>query len=269
MIGRQRLRALAQILILALPALSTPPAGAQTAPVDLAKAFGAREAVSNLRLSPDATRISYLAPMKNGGSALLVTDLATGRSRPVLTSSVGQMWISSCDWAKVDRLICYIGAVSDAGLYDVGFQRVVSVDAAGGGLQVLGPRNSVEMIGYNQYSGEIIATLPDHRGEVLMQMAAVPERSTGTRLAKTEEGLGATFVDPYTGKRRKAEAARPDAGRLIADAQGRVRIMTRYASTARGFTRRDISYLYRTRTGDEWLPLGQADLVASHDLEIE
>lgn len=47
---------------------------------DVAAAFGARESVESISLSPDGSKLAYVAPVVGQGSALYTVDLATGDS---------------------------------------------------------------------------------------------------------------------------------------------------------------------------------------------
>jgi len=52
-------------------------AAAPVAP-DLAEAFGARESVEQISLSPDGSKIAYIAPRPGQGAALYTVNLADG-----------------------------------------------------------------------------------------------------------------------------------------------------------------------------------------------
>ena len=55
------------------------PLPAQNAtPLDAATAFGARQSVSNLTLSPDGTSVAYVAPTEGQGSKAITLSLAKG-----------------------------------------------------------------------------------------------------------------------------------------------------------------------------------------------
>jgi hypothetical protein len=82
------------------------PLAAQTVkPVDAAEAFGARDSVTHLALSPDGMSVAFVAPTKGQGSVVLFLSLAKGsKARPVLTASGTPDRIARCDWVSNERL---------------------------------------------------------------------------------------------------------------------------------------------------------------------
>ena len=77
---------LTPLLLLARPgqAADTP---AVSPGIDLAQAFGAREYVQQISLSPDGTKIAYIAPTKDRGAILSVIDIVKNDEKVVLTST--------------------------------------------------------------------------------------------------------------------------------------------------------------------------------------
>src|SRR5690348_131507 len=67
---------------------------------DAAAAFGARESVSGLTLSPDGRSVAYVAPAEGEGSILYTINLASkSAARGVLRSDGKPYSIRHCDWA--------------------------------------------------------------------------------------------------------------------------------------------------------------------------
>jgi hypothetical protein len=50
------------------------------APADPAAAFGARESVISIRLSPNGRKVAYVAPSRGQGASLYIVDLDSGQS---------------------------------------------------------------------------------------------------------------------------------------------------------------------------------------------
>ena len=246
------------------------PAGAQMA--DLAVKFGAREAFDGVALSPDGTKISYLNPVAGKASVVVVVDIKSGAMKPVMSSGDPNLRISWCDWIKVDRIACSLrGERQDIG-ENLGVSRIVAVDADGGNFKELGARQSQRAIGVNGYGGTIIDYLPDDPDNILMELYKLPEDSAGTLRANTEGGLTVALVNVRTGRSRNIEAVTPNASDFISDRRGRVRLrsMNEIKDSASGarYSSGTLRWFYRTKQGNEWLPLGISNYRDNSTLEV-
>jgi len=244
------------IVIAALAAVFTP-AAAQ--PFDAAKAFGAREDVEQISLSPDGTRIAYLIPGKGQGSVLYVTPVdGTASPKRILSSSGDPERISNCRWASNTRLLCVIYAViTDPVL--VTASRVITLDAEGGNIGVLKlTRGSGTPRGTSHFGGAVIDWNTGADNQVLMMRDYVPEGSTGTRVTQTRQGMGVDLVDVVTLKTRMVERAHPDASEFITDGRGVVRITGR-AEQRNGYATGRRTYLFRRKGAEQWEPLSTID----------
>ena len=78
------------------------PLAAQTVkPIDAAEAFGARDSVTHLSLSPDGMSVAFVAPAKGQGSVVLSLSLVKGsKARPVLTANGTPDRTARCDWVS-------------------------------------------------------------------------------------------------------------------------------------------------------------------------
>ena len=86
------IRALALALLIGRAASAEP-----AEPFDAAAAFGAREDVAHMSLSPDGKSVAYVAPTAGPGSAVLTLDLAEGsKSKIALVASGTPERIESC-----------------------------------------------------------------------------------------------------------------------------------------------------------------------------
>src|SRR3954465_6295574 len=68
-----------------------------------AAAFGAREAASNMDLSPDGNRVVYVGPGPGRASIIFVADLTTGNAKAIGKSTADPEVISWCAFAGNDR----------------------------------------------------------------------------------------------------------------------------------------------------------------------
>ncbi|WP_419807871.1 hypothetical protein [Sphingomonas sp.] len=198
-------------------------AATDVAPV--ARAFGAREAVSQISLSPDGTHVAIIAP-SGRGEVLEVADPVKGGEPVVILRSTGDPdRLSSCAWSTDTRLVCDLYMSVDNGMSKrLGYTRLFAVDSDGRNLKVLSAQSS-DAIGFAQQGGTIIDMSRGPGGGVLITRQFVPERSTGTMLASSAAGLGVERLDTTRLTRSVVEPARPGAVEYIADGHGTVRIM--------------------------------------------
>src|ERR1700722_13670618 len=106
----------------------------QSAPAfDAARAFGARQDVTGLHISPDGKNVVYISPGKGQGSIAYTYNLAGGgKAQPALSSDGKPFRLRECHWVSNDRIVCLIyAAEKDPALGVVGLTRTVAVDADG------------------------------------------------------------------------------------------------------------------------------------------
>ncbi len=240
------------------------PAGAQpTALENPAAAFGARESVQDIALSPDGGSIAYIAPGAGQETRLYVTDLATGGTE-LATGADGDPWeINWCEFVADRRLVCQLYSLIEYSGYIIPFTRHVAVDSDGGNAVALGQRQSDYALGLSTLDGQIIDWLPGAGGELLATRVYIPEGGGGraTRMLPTAEGLGVVRVDTRTGGADQVEAPRDGVGRYITDGRGTIRIMvtaTRRGGFA-GYADTIVNYRYRKAGESEWRGLSSYD----------
>ncbi|TKD50351.1 alpha/beta hydrolase family protein [Sphingomonas baiyangensis] len=251
----------ASLLALAMVA-GTPAASAQQGD-RLAAAFGARPAVQQASLSPDGTKVAYIAPTGGQGNALVVLDLSGGglaTPKPVARADGAPDRLSDCHWTSNQRLLCTIYAVTriETGITYV--SRKVAVDADGGNARILHlQRGTGEKLGYALSGGSVIDWAPGDEGHVLMARPYVPERATGTRLAQTRAGLGVDLVNTLTLQFSTRE--RPDdlAVEFITDGHGVVRIKGQGERDASGYATGRTLYLHRAPGESTWRRISIVD----------
>jgi dipeptidyl aminopeptidase/acylaminoacyl peptidase len=227
-------------------------------PFDAAKAFGARESVANLSLSPDGTKVAYVAPMSGQGSAVYTREIATGAPvRQAMVASGDPERIDRCDWVSNERLVCVIyGVVNNTSLSVLPFTRVVAVNADGGNLKMLSTKENIYSRGLQLGGGNVIDWLPDEDSATLMTRVFLPDDHLGSRAGSAKEGLGVDRIDTRTLAITPVEAPRDIADDYISDGRGTVRIMgvsPRNSGQETGVTR----YLYRQKGSRKWEPLSE------------
>lgn len=243
----------------------TAPAAAQENILEMpAAAFGARESVQDIALSPDGGSIAYIAPGAGQETRLYVTNLATGGTE-LATGADGDPWeISWCEFVADRRLVCQLYSLIEYNGFIIPFARHVAVDSDGTNAVSLGQRQSAYALGFSTLDGQIIDWLPDASGELLATRVYIPEGGGGraTRMLRTEEGVGVVRVDTRTGRTDQVEVPRDGVGRYITDGRGTIRIMvtgTRRGGFA-GYADTTVNYRYRKAGESEWHALSSYDI---------
>lgn len=233
------------------------PGQAQTADAS-AIAFGAREDVRQVSISPDGKRIAMVRALAGAGSAVFVADTSAATAfKNVLTSSGRPDQIVSCRWSTSDRLLCNVSSMMLQNGTRLAFTRVVTLNADGTDLKRLSgeTRNSVD--GPAQFGGNVIDLLGDdgRSGAVLMTRDFSRQQTTGTLLSATGAGLGVERVDTATLARELVERPSERVSEYITDGHGVVRIMGTQSASDSGLLKGRTSYFYRKPGERNWLPL--------------
>jgi len=232
-------------------------------PPDAAAAFGARESVEDLSLSPDGAKVAYRVPLAGQGSAVLTLALEKdAKPRVVMTADGKPDRIGDCKWVSNDRLVCTIyGVVADT-QYDVlPFTREIAVNTDGSNLRLLSTRQNEYSHGIQLGGGTVIDWLPEESGAVLMTRVYIPDDHLSSRIGSTVRGLGVDRIDTQTLQTKQVEPPRPDAEAYISDGRGTVRIVASRSLTGAkaGNPSSVVDYAYRKPGSREWLPLSQFD----------
>jgi acetyl esterase/lipase len=231
---------------------------------DAAKAFGARQSVSAMHLSPDGTSVVYIAPAHGQGSMAYTVSLAKGSApKPALLADGKPLRIRSCQWVSNERIVCLLYAVQQdqTGLGMLRLTRTVAVDADGKNLRTLSTLQNYYSQGYQLGGGTVIDWLPDESGAVLMTRVYLPDAHLGSRVGSTSEGLGVDWIDTRTLSVKHVEPARREAVEYISDGRGAVRIMATRQTRSEQDTG-TMLFSYRLAGSREWRPLGEFNEVS-------
>lgn len=206
--------------------------------VDLATAFGARESIESISLSPSGGRIAYVAPRQGQGSALYVVDLASGQSRLTTAVDGEKQRLGDCGWVSNDRLVCTVFALRRVQAAVGGTRRFVAIDHDGSDVVTLGDRDSETR--YGAALSRVMRWQTDRPETVLMM------NGTGVARIDTRSNRVEIVEDPIT-----------YAVDFLSDSRGRVRFHG--AQRIMGETRMDsdkIDYRYRPSGSTSWQSFG-------------
>ncbi len=221
---------------------------------DAADLFGQRPAISHVALSPDGAKLLYLAADRTVGTILMVAA-ADGSAPPkAVTASQGApMQMYWCDWADNSRIVCSEHGVTALDGDLVGFQRLFVVNPDNGEVKSLSQQGAdTRRLRMSQFSGTVIDWQQGEKGRLLMMRDHVPEDSIGTRLSKTDNGVGVDLVDVHTLTSTKVEQADPAAESFISDGKGVVRLMASRRQAAGGMMGDTTHWYYRRAGSRQW-----------------
>ena len=224
-----------------------------------AEAFGKREGIENISLSPDGTKIAYIEPAQGQGNRLFTVDLAGSQvPKAVLSASGDPERLNDCDWVSDLRLVCRIYAVSEIAGERISATRIIAINTDGSNLKTLSKKQGLNADRFAFFGGEVIDFLPGDDNAVLMGREYVPESATGTLMTKDEDGYGVDRID--TNKVTSKRIVKPSklATDYISDGQGNIRIMSLMVQDGAYDSGRR-KYLYRAPTGGDWETIGEYD----------
>lgn len=229
-----------------------------------AAAFGSREGVGALNVSPDGNRLVYIAPARDRWNAVMVVNVASGEVKPIAVSKGDPEILRWCNFAANDRLVCrFTGTTRGDGTVLIGYSRLVSMNLDGSDLKQLGQRASFYDAGLRQYDGSILDWRAGQPGQVMMERDYVPEAGkTGTRLVAHRDGLGVDIVDTRTLKVAPVETPRAGVSEYMTDGLGKVRLMSISEASGQMLTGR-LKHFYRAEGSKSWDSL--TDYVDSDD----
>ena len=243
---------------LALAILPLHAAHAQTVE-QLAGAFGARQSVLDISLSPSGNKVVYIAPGGPSTEAVYVVDLAGDATpRAILAHRDPDSELVNCQWASDVRLVCEVDYIGEFEGILIGATRLFAMNADGTGATMLTQEAGSDAIGIQQDGGSILALdLPGEPGRILMTRERLKEVSTGTRLADSAEGLAVEEVNIMNGRRRGVEAADVANIHFVADDNGRLRLKVMQPFDGSGFRRPEQRYYGRAADSGSWRLLSE------------
>lgn len=224
-----------------------------------ASAFGAREAIEHVSLSPDGNKIAYIVPTTGQGNRLYTVDIANGAAPSVAFVASGDpARLSSCEWVSNARLICNIVMVARKDGDPIVASRLVAINADGTELKRVSVRQGANAERISYFGGNLVDLLPSEDGAVLLGREYVPEGKIGSLIVQNKEGYGVDRVDTRTLISKRVVAPTQLAVEYISDGLGIVRIMG-VAKTASEYDTGVRRYLYRRSGQSDWNLLSEFD----------
>lgn len=231
-----------------------------------AAAFGATESLLSIDLSPDGSRVAYIAPAAGRVQVALTADLGTGQSTAFLRTGRDTDRLSWCKFLTNERLICRYFSVGK--LYGdwVTFSRLVAVNRDGSNVKELGQQSSFYDAYLRQFDSSIIDWSQQGDNSVLIERAYIPEAGkSDSRLVRRQDGIGVDRLNTVTLASRPVELPHRYADAYISDGYGNVRLMAVNEADPSGLLSGRTKYFYRLQNSREWLPL--SDYQKSDDFE--
>ena len=253
------IRSIVATLLLGGTAVSASAQAPSVTQVTEAAAFGARENLQDISLSPDGGKVAMIVAGPGQSAMLMVGDLIAGGPPKTLTRSSGDPErLIGCNWASASRLICSLVVRQDTGGQITSFSRLVAMNADGSDVKMISARGTDRTMGLMQNGGDLIdwGTEADD-GSALVTRQFLPENDTGTRIADKRRGLGVELIDTRTLQRRLVEPPRLDAVGYISDGHGAVRVMAQRPADTLGYSGSRLLYFYRTPGDRTWQRLSE------------
>lgn len=240
-------------------------AGAPFSLEDAAARFGAREGVSDISLSPDGTRIAYIAPGTGQANTLWTVELGAGDApaslpKRAIAADGKPLRLRKCGWVSNTRLLCEIFSYRKGVDGIVVDTKLIAANADGTELKMVSARRGSDALYTVRFGGNVVDWLPGQDGAVLVGRYFVPEARVGSLLEKRDEGYGVERVDTRSGKSTAVESARRDAVEYLSDGRGTIRIMGMQPTKVSGYAGGIVNYFYRLPTKREWLPMNSYDV---------
>jgi acetyl esterase/lipase len=231
------------------------------AQTDTAAAFGARDGIEDIALSPDGKQVAFVAPGSGQSSAIFVIPVDKSKSPVrVLGASGDPERLRGCWWVSNARLLCTVYSSVRSGGELIDASRLIAVDNDGSNGKMVSRRDSGSALYVARNGGNLVDLLPGQDGAVLVSRVYVPESEPGRIVKQEKEGLGVDRVDTRTLASKPVVGPMGLAGRYISDGLGNVRIAQLYTEKGDGLGD-TIRYLYRGPNGGQWNTLGSYNML--------
>lgn len=219
----------ALLAALAMLIAVAPAAGAAE---DAAAAFGAREGIQSIALSPDGKTLAFIAPTTGAGNGLYVipVDKSAAPRRIALASGAPET-LRRCRWVTAARLVCLIAAAKRGAGMVLGGSRWIALDSDAKNLKKL--------------YGDVVDLLVDeHDGDILVGWNGFYS--------------GVDRLNTATLKSKRLEGPLHWGGYYLSDGAGHVRVAG-LATLDGDYQGKDFKFLYRKAGQWDWSSLSTYD----------
>jgi dipeptidyl aminopeptidase/acylaminoacyl peptidase len=233
-----------------------------------AKAFGTREFLRQVDISPSGKKVVMLVSAAGASTTANIIDVATSKITRLGDTDGKPAKLYSCSFAGEEHVVCHYGGIDHVGVDLVGFSRMFVVNADGTKLRQLGQQESDRALYLLQSDADVIDWMTGSEGKLLMEREYVPESVTGHLINRQKEGLGVDLVDVETLKSTPVEPPRAGASDYLTDGRGNVRVVSFVDSNPDTGQLSGVRlYRYRLPGSKEWIDLGQFDSVARQGIQ--
>jgi dipeptidyl aminopeptidase/acylaminoacyl peptidase len=219
-----------------------------------AKAFGERDTVQSMDISPSGTELVAVVSGPGRQSVVKIVDVATKAARAIIASDGNPESVDWCKFGSETQLVCQYGGYTRVDSNIVGFSRLVTMGLDGKNVRQLGQPDRASDLDIRQFDGDILDWLPDRPGSVLMQRHYVQHANlTGVGAPiDGQKGLGVDRIDLASLKITTIERPAADAEGYLTDGRGNVRIMTLAKTAGDGTLTGVYKFKYRRAGSDKW-----------------
>jgi dipeptidyl aminopeptidase/acylaminoacyl peptidase len=219
-----------------------------------AKAFGERDTVQSMDISPSGTELVAVVSGPGRQSVVKIVDVATKAARAIIASDGNPESVDWCKFGSETQLVCQYGGYTRVDSNIVGFSRLVTMGLDGKNVRQLGQPDRASDLDIRQFDGDILDWLPDRPGSVLMQRHYVQHANlTGVGAPiDGQKGLGVDRIDLASLKITTIERPAADAQGYLTDGRGNVRIMTLAKTAGDGTLTGVYKFKYRRAGSDKW-----------------
>lgn len=208
---------------------------------DLAQAFGSRESIEDISLSPDGGQVAYLGPLTGQGSGLYVAKTDGSEApRRVAVASGNPDRLGDCSWTSNDRLVCSTFGISAKAGTQISFNKLVLLSS------------------HPDKSGEAKPALSIGSGRLIRS----PEGDEASLLvARTYVGSSVSVaidrVDTKTGASKTVDSFPMNSIDLTTDETGKVRVLGfRVLRDGVGNDSGNLTFRFNSAGGHDWKPFG-------------
>ncbi|WP_343806966.1 S9 family peptidase [Alteraurantiacibacter aestuarii] len=246
-----------------MAALAALPAPVAAQEASLAERFGSRGTILDISLSPSGQQIAFIMPGGPLEEMVYLIDLRPGGvQRPIAVDSNPNGFLTNCDWANEQYLLCNFRGTSKFGDMFIGYSRLLVVSADGSGVREMGDGRDSRTYGPAQYGGGILSLDIEGKDNAILVQQVTGTRWGGTRVYSGDSGATVNEIDLETLRSTQVMRPREVSAGYLTDENGDIRVMATRARRADGYMRDDdLEFSYMPVGSSNWRTLApQRDL---------